>query len=864
MKKFMIIDGSSLLYRAFFAVPGLKSALGVPTNAVYGFLNMFIRLYENIQPDMIAVTFDKSRATFRTELYSDYKGNREKAPDDLKPQFELIKDVLQALGIFTIELDGYEGDDLIGSLSKKFGSTDLSINIVSGDRDTLQLVDEFTTVYITKRGITEMNIVTPANIELLYGYKAHDVIELKALMGDSSDNIPGVKGIGEKKALGLIGEYSNLEGIYKNIDSIKGKMQKDLLENKELAYLSRELATIKTDVDLNCQPSDFVVKTEEDKLINLLEKLGLHRLTPTLLTLFNKNAVEKLDHKSTYEFVEHRKIPANDFANKQNLSIIFKTVNDVPELELAELILSDGKTNYLITPENIDYTLLESILNNCSAIITNDSKKLFHALYGKCNLPFLKEEKSHLYDLQLMAYLLDPSRNKYDDFYLCERFETPLISDDVDRTNLEMAIACHKMLAKAKSELELYNLTELYTDIELPLVETLGIMEHNGVFIDQERLNELKSIFSTQLKNVEKSVYNLAGVEFNINSPKQLGQILFEHLGLPGGKKTKTGYSTNAEVLEELRDRYPIVSEVLEYRGLSKLLSTYIVGLYPLIDKKTQRIHTNFNQMVTATGRLSSSNPNLQNIPVRTERGKAIRSVFKPGKGFDYLVSADYSQIELRVLAHLSQDATLIEAFKNGEDIHRHTASKVFNKSLDEVTSAERSQAKAVNFGIVYGISEFGLAQDLGIDFGQAAELINGYYAKYPVVKEFINSLILNAKTTGYVKTLFGRRRVLNDINAKNYIKRSMAERMAMNTPIQGTAADIMKLAMNKVAEKIKTLNLKSQLLLQVHDELVLEVPENEVEIVEKMLKETMETVISFSVPLVVDVHRAKNWAEIK
>lgn len=875
MKKLMIIDGSSLLFRAFFALPPLKSALGTPTNAVYGFLTMLIKLYEEINPDYIAVAFDKGRQTFRTEMYSEYKGNRPDAPEDLRPQFSLIQDVLKALGICVIEEEGFEGDDILGSLSKKFGSSDLAVQIITGDRDNLQLVTDYSHVFITKKGISDMLEVTLDNMAELYGYGPDKVIQMKALMGDSSDNIPGVPGVGEKTALKLINEYGDLEAVYENIDAISGKKLKErLIENKELAFLSRELATIKTDMDLSYTLDNFVQQFHLGEVKPMFETLGFTKLTPRIAQVMGSGD-EDFGEPGTL-FAVQEEISLDDVASETALTEEFyknKTVaihvvldGKAPFRTMQGAYLSNGETVVKTNGTHNDAIL--TVLNGAQAVVTTQTKELLESLAidePASILLYNEMGEPRIHDMSLMAYLLDPTRTNYGYLYLTERFSVPSIATgSVDVESISMVKALLAMNAAAVDAIRNEDLWSLYSTIELPLIHTLVVMEKNGIYIDPHKLQDTTVRFKAELEQVQQEIYELAGETFNINSPKQLGVILFEKMNLPVIKKTKTGYSTDAEVLDMLRHESPIVEKILAYRSVAKLVSTYCEGLAVLINERTHRIHTSFNQMVTATGRLSSSDPNLQNIPVRTEKGREIRALFYPGAGYDTLVSADYSQIELRILAHLSGDEALIKAFTEGQDIHRFTAAEVLGKSQDEVTSEERSHAKAINFGIIYGISDFGLSRDLGITRGEAKNYIDLYFSRYPRVKEYMDAMVQEAHETGKVRTMFGRVRELPDINSRNFNRRSFAERTAMNTPIQGTAADIIKLAMNKVESLLEEKGFQSRLLLQVHDELVLEVVSSELDAVQSLLKETMESIVDLQVPLIVDVHNAENWALVK
>lgn len=874
MKKLMIIDGSSLLFRAFFALPPLKSALGTPTNAVYGFLTMLIKLYEEIHPDYIAVAFDKGRQTFRTEMYSEYKGNRPDAPEDLRPQFSLIQDVLKAMGICVIEEEGFEGDDILGSLSKKFASSELAVQIITGDRDNLQLVSDCSHVFLTKKGISDMLEITLENMQDLYGYGPDKVIQMKALMGDSSDNIPGVPGVGEKTAFKLISEYGDLESIYENIDTISGKKLKErLLENKELAFLSRDLATIKTDMDFSYELDDFVQQFHLSEVKPMFESLGFTKLTPRLAQIMGTDdgfedmgglfAVQ--EEVSLDELVDGTALTESFYEGK-TIAVHVVLSGHAPFRSIVNIYLSNG--DVVVKTDGSDIDLLTHVLNGAAIVVTTQAKELLEVLGTDAPADirlFNDNGEARIHDVSLMAYLLDPTRINYGYLYLTERFSVSSIATgSVDVECVSMVKALLAMNNAALDTIRSNDLWNLYNAIELPLIHTLLVMEKNGIYIDPDKLADTTVRFKTELELVQQEIYKIAGETFNINSPKQLGIILFEKMNLPVIKKTKTGYSTDAEVLDMLRNESPIVEKILQYRTIAKLVSTYLEGLAVLINPNTHRIHTTFNQMVTATGRLSSSEPNLQNIPVRTEKGREIRALFYPGEGFDTLVSADYSQIELRILAHLSGDKALIKAFTEGKDIHRFTAAEVLGKDQEEITSEERSHAKAINFGIIYGISDFGLSRDLGITRAEAKNYIDLYFSRYPRVKEYMDNMVKEAHETGKVRTMFGRLRELPDINSRNFNRRSFAERTAMNTPIQGTAADIIKLAMNKVESLLEEKGFTSRLLLQVHDELVLEVINDELEAVKALLKETMECVVDLQVPLIVDVHDAENWALVK
>ena len=853
----VIIDGSSLLYRAFYAIPHLTDAQGHPTNAVYGFLNMLLKLYGELDPQYVAVAFDKSKHTFRNDLFDGYKATRKPAPDDLRPQFALIREVLACLGICVLEQEGYEGDDIIGTLARRTAADGYAVDVVTGDRDALQLVTDDVTVYLTKKGITNMLAVTPAVMESEYGYTPAQVIDMKALMGDTADNIPGVPGVGEKTALKLISQFGSVHGVYEHLDEVKGKkLQEKLADNKDKAVLSKDLATIRCDVPLDYTMDMFQPQPRQEDVAQLFRSLGF------------RNLLERFAAFDRFSHLAEGTAPAETvqvMAAPEAASLKGKTVavaaryddsRPIPAVTALAMAVEDGA---FVVPES-KYDAYLAVLPEAAAVVTDDGKNLTKAA------SHVASGRLPLKDIVLAAYLLDPTRTAYGLTYISETFDVSLqegAEDDEQKLAGDAAFA-FQVWPKAAAELDKASLTQLYDTIEEPLIHTLAVMEMNGFTVDTDRLMTMKSELSRQADALEEAIYDDAGETFNINSPKQLGVILFEKLQLPVIKKTKTGYSTDSSVLDALRDKHPMIDKILHFRALKKLISTYLDGLEPLIVPETGRIYTHFNQMVTSTGRLSSSDPNLQNIPIRTEQGRKIRSLFVPGEGYDYIVSGDYSQIELRLLAHLSQDPTMIDGFKKGQDIHRRTASEVFGIPLDEVTPEERSHAKAVNFGIIYGISDFGLARNISISRQKAKEYIDSYFARYNTVHDYMNGLIASAKESGMAVTMFGRRRALPEINSKNFTRRSFAERTAMNTPIQGSAADIIKLAMNAVQDELEKRHLKSQLLVQVHDELVLEVPAGEKDEVEQLLKDTMEHIVDLSVPLVVDIHSGVNWEEAK
>lgn len=856
--KLAIIDGSSLLYRAFYALPPtMTSPDGVPTNAVYGFLRMLLSLYRELDPAYVAVTFDKDRQTFRTEMYDGYKATRKPAPAELVPQFDLILEVMHVMGVAVYSLSGYEGDDVLGTLSARY-EKELPVAIVTGDRDALQLASDRTTVYLTQKGISSMSEMTPKAVEEKYGITPSQVIDMKALMGDTADNIPGVPGIGEKTALKLLTQYKTLDNLYAHVDEIKGAQGKKLAAGKDMAYLSYKLAAIKRDVPMETTLEEMAQPVHISEMKELFSRLGINLLSQfgelprfTALAEAKKEEVTKAGEKA-----EDWK-DGLSFEGKET-AISFDLEGTAPFFKAKGVVIAENGHAYLVKAEQ--FGKAAEALRKAKVVITENSKPIMETDFPWEGIPF--------FDTTIAAYLLDPTRTTYPLSYLAGLFKKPEIYADEMKDFASKGAAVSLFLLSiyedARDMLKKNGVEKLYDEVEQPLVKVLAAMEKAGIATDTKRWEEVHADMKSREEALISKIYEEAGEEFNINSPKQLGHILFEKMGLPAGKKTKTGYSTAADVLEELAEQYPLVKNILEYRSLSKLISTYLEALPLLIRKETGRIHTTFNQTVTATGRLSSSDPNLQNIPVRTEEGKKIRSLFVPGEGYDSFISSDYSQVELRVLAHMSEDEGLIRAFLNKEDIHRRTAAEVMGIPFEDVTPEQRSHAKAVNFGIIYGISDFGLARQLGITRTAAADYIKAYFERYPSIHAFMNRMIEDARKTGRAVTLYGRYRELADINSKNFQRRSFAERTAMNTPIQGTAADIMKMAMIAVYDKMKAGNFKSRVLLQVHDELVAEVTADEKEAVAKLLKETMESVVSLRVPLVADVNEGKNWAETK
>ena len=829
-KRFVILDGSSLFFRAFFALPPLTSPTGEYTNAIFGFANMFLKLWEELKPDELVIAFDKSRHTFRTELYPAYKGTRDKTPDELKSQIPLLEEFAGALGVTFLERDNYEADDIIGTLATQAAAAGYDASVVTGDRDALQLVRPNLRVLMTKKGISDLKEYDEVAFTEEYQMEPIKLIDLKGLMGDTSDNIPGVPGVGPKTATKLLLEYGTLENVLDHAGEVKGKkLQERLTTFAEQARLSKTLATINCSVPDLDAPGAYGVHPDAAKFTTFCQRYNLKAVLTRGKKLLAKLATAEKGGALTLSADGAAKAaPAKTGKSTK------KAASDAPAMP-------DLSTIDVITPDGH---------------IVFDWKACLHA-----GLRF--DDGKHVDDLKLMAYLLHPEATEYTiPVLLAEFFPEEVQPETLSEDDIRNAYERLQPLMRA--QLDALGLTKLYEDIELPLVPVLFEMEQTGVFVNRDHLAEKAEVIGDRIKGLEDDIYTLAGKTFKINSPKQLGAVLFDDLGLPPVKKTKTGYSTNAEVLETLRYQHPIIECILSYRLWTKLKSTYLDGIAALIHPETGRVHTSFNQTVTATGRLSSSDPNLQNIPVRTEQGKEIRALFEPGEGYDAMLSADYSQIELRLLAHMSQDENFIEAFREGQDIHARTAAEVFHVPIEDVTSEERRRAKAVNFGIVYGISDYGLSRDLHISRKEAAGYIDEYFARYPGVKSFMDKVVEEAHQTGAVTTMYGRRRELPAIHSKNFNQRSLAERMAMNTPIQGTAADIIKIAMIRASRMLKEANVKSRILLQVHDELVLEVVNEEIPKVTEILKEAMEHAAELSVPLVIDVNVGKNWAEAK
>lgn len=888
--RLMIIDGSSLLHRGFYALPLLSTKDGIYTNGVYGFLTMFYKITEEYDPNYISVAFDKKAPTFRHLEFDLYKANRQKSPNELSLQFPILKEVLSAMNINQIEIEGYEADDIAGTIAKFGEEKGLEIILVTGDRDYLQLASEKSKVLVTKKGITELEVFDNKIIMDKYGIKPEQFIDLKGLMGDQSDNIPGVPGIGEKTGLKLIKEFGSMENIYENIEKVSGKKRKEsLIEYRQQAFMSKRLGEIVTNVPIELDMEKFIVKEPNwEKLKKLYEKLEFK----SLIDKIPKDKIEDSREEFKSEFVlvnddkEFNNIVNNIRKDKKiGFKIIYSGSNPLKDEIIGICIKPKESRSYYINCENND--ILGSFKDNFKEIFeSEDIEKIGYNIkddiIGLFRLDINISDLS--FDSMIGQYLINPSQTDYSIHELAKEYFDIFIESEEELLGKGKKKKTFKSLElgkrgeyfskildltfmlenQIKGLIKSQGMEKLYYDIELPLVEVLASMEYLGFKIDMNIINELGKEFDNEINNLTIEIYKLAGREFNVNSPKQLGEVLFDDLDLPVIKKTKTGYSTNAEVLDKLKDKHPIIDKILKYRQIVKLKSTYIDGLINLVDDETNRIHSSFNQTVTNTGRISSTEPNLQNIPVKTEEGRKIRKAFVPENKNYVLVDGDYSQIELRVLAHISDDPKLKEAFYHNEDIHTKTASEVFEVEKEEVTPLMRSRAKAVNFGIVYGISDYGLSRDLDISRKEAKKYIDNYLKNYEKVKEYMDNIIEVGKRDGYVETILNRRRYLPELKSRNYAVRSFGERVAMNTPIQGSAADIIKIAMVRVYKELKKRNMKSKLILQVHDELIIEAHEDEKEEVENILRKIMEGSVELNVPLKVDIMMGESWYETK
>ena len=882
-KRLIIIDGNSIINRAFYALPDMTNSEGLHTNAVYGFTRMLFKIIDDYKPTHISVAFDKKAPTFRHKEYADYKAGRKKMPDELGQQLQPLKELLDAFNIHRMEMAGYEADDLIGTVAKMGEDNDFEVYIVTGDKDAIQLASNKTTTLITKKGVGEVEEYNYDSVVERYEMTPTQFIDLKGLMGDKSDNIPGVPGIGEKTGIKLIKEFSSIENIIENIDQLKGSVKKKIEENKEQAIFSKKLATIIRDVPIEISLDELSYGDYDKKaVIEEFKKFGFTTLIKQVLAMDDVEGESTVEEKSELKISHLDNVLEFKKEVEKTNKLFIKTVSKVGnilEQNLMYVFLSaDGENIYYINDEELE--LIKDIIFN------EEIKKIRYNLKDDylAFKPYNIEINNMFFDIAIGEYLIDSkSSTSYECSDIAMKYLTKKIKSQEELLGkgakakkfsdlsleelstyfgeiLNTVYNVYPMMEKTFKDMDM---EYLFYDVEMPLVEVLGSMEYCGMAVDKNQLNELGNKFKEIISNLEEEIFSLAGEKFNINSPKQLGVILFERLELPVIKKTKTGYSTSADVLEKLRDKHEIIDKITEYRQIVKLNSTYVEGLLGIINPISGRIHSSFNQTITTTGRISSTEPNLQNIPVKTEMGREIRKVFIADE-HSKLVDADYSQVELRVLAHMSGDKHMIEAFQNDIDIHSKTASQIFGVDVNDVSSKQRSEAKAINFGIVYGKTDFGLSQDLNIPVPQAKAYIESYFANYDKIKVFMDDAIKNATDNGYALTIFNRRRYIPEINSSNFMVRNQGKRFAMNAPIQGSAADIIKIAMVNVFTRLKDENLKSRLILQVHDELIVEAVEEELDKVCNIVKEEMESAVNLQVHLDVDLNVGDSWFETK
>ena len=880
-KRLIIIDGNSIINRAFYALPDMSNSEGLKTNAIFGFVRMMFKIIEDYQPTHMSVAFDKKAPTFRHKQYADYKAGRKKMPDELAQQLQPLKDLLDKFNINRLELEGYEADDLIGTVARLGEENDFKVYIVTGDKDAIQLASHKTTTLITKKGVGEVEEYDYDSVLERYEMTPTQFIDLKGLMGDKSDNIPGVPGVGEKTGIKLLKQYSTIENLIEHTDELKGSIKKKIEENKDLALMSKELATIITNVPIEVKLEDLEYGDyNKDDVVEKFKEFGFTSLITKLLDIEGGEITIKEEIDLKIEHLDN----VEDFIKKAEenkkviIDVIGKEGNILDKRVLYVFLSLDGNEIYYVNEDELPQ--IKTLLSN------PEIKKHGYDLKEDYILlkPYEIELNSMDFDITIAEYLIDSkSSTSYECSAIAMKYLTRKIKskedllgkgakakkfDEIEFDELSAYIGdilntVNGVYPKMEENLKETEMDGLFYHVEMPLVEVLGSMEYIGMKVDKDQLNELKEKFTTIINELENEIFELAGEPFNINSPKQLGVVLFEKLGLPVIKKTKTGYSTNAEVLEKLRDKHEIIDKITEYRQIVKLNSTYVEGLLKIINPKTGRIHSSFNQTITTTGRISSTEPNMQNIPVKTEMGRDIRKVFVADDNCK-LVDADYSQVELRVLAHMSGDENMIDAFKHGEDIHSKTASQIFDVDIKDVTSKQRIEAKAINFGIIYGKTDFGLSQDLNIPVATAKAYIDSYFNKYPKIKEFMDEAVESATETGYATTILNRRRYIPEIKASNFIVRNQGKRFAMNAPIQGSAADIIKVAMVNVYNKLKENNMKSKLILQVHDELIVEAVDEELEMAEKIVREEMENAQSMDVKLDVDLNTGDSWYETK
>lgn len=895
MEKLVLIDGNSIINRAFYGIMNNKMLMtedGTYTNAIYGFLSILFKIIDDIKPEYLAVAFDLKAPTFRHKMYEGYKANRKGMPDELASQLPILKEILIAMNIKIIEKEGYEADDILGTLAKWGQRKNLEVTILTGDRDSFQLVDRNIKVRIphTTQGKTEIDDYTEEKIKEKYGLEPRKLIQVKGLAGDSSDNIPGIPGVGEKTAINLIKQYKNIEGVYENIEDFKGKLKEKIEQNKELAFLSRDLGRIDTKVPI--EKSLEGIKLEEwnkEEVYKIFKKLKFSKFIEKFNLQREISEEKKLEiiYEENISTERLNKIKAEAVKNKQIFYYLLSKEEEKAgilnrKIEAIAVYSEESKKSYLI--EKV--SKLKDIFENEEIVKIGYKQKQDYILLKEAGI----HPKALMFDIEIAGYLLNSNINKYTIEYLVQEYLNEDIDDyleakqetkteqlnlfdiqkeaeaKVESKNLKPHIYVHfinKLFYELTNKMKETETLDLFNEIEMPLVEVLADMQYVGIYVNKKELLDFGDTLKLRIVELSKEIFDLAGEEFNINSPKQLGEILFEKLKLPLGKKNKTGYSTNVEILEKLKFTHPIIEKLLEYRQIGKLNSTYVEGLLPYINEKDHKVHSFFHQTVTATGRISSTEPNLQNIPTRFEIGKNLRKVFKPTEN-NIFIDADYSQIELRVLAHISDDNHMIEAFNHDEDIHTQVASKVFDVPMKEVTQEERVKAKAVNFGIVYGISDFGLGEQIGISRKEARQYIEQYLNKYKGIKHFMEDIVEIAKEKEYVETLFHRRRYVPELKSSSYLVRQFGNRVAMNTPIQGTAADIMKKAMLEIYKEFNRQNMKSKIILQVHDELLIETNKEEKEKVKEILKNKMEKVITLKVPLKIDIEEGQDLYDAK
>ena len=882
-KRLIIIDGNSIINRSFYALPDMTNSEGLHTNAVYGFTRMLFKIIDDYKPTHISVAFDMKAPTFRHKEFSEYKAGRKKMPNELGQQLQPLKELLDTFNIHRMEMAGFEADDLIGTVAKKAENDDFKVYIVTGDKDAIQLASNKTTTLITKKGVGEVEEYNYDSVVERYEMTPTQFIDLKGLMGDKSDNIPGVPGIGEKTGIKLIKEFSSIENLIENTNQLKGSVKKKIEENKDQAVFSKKLATIITDVPIEISLDELSYGDyDKNAVIEEFKKFGFNTLIKQVLAMDGGNEESIVEEKIELNINHLEDISAFKNEIEKTNKLFIKTVSKVGNILEKNLIYvfvsADGKNIYYINDEELE--LIKDIISN------EEIKKIGYNLKDDylALKPYDIQLNNMFFDIAIGEYLIDSkSSTSYECSDIAMKYLTKKIKSkeeflgkgakakkfsDLELEELStyfgeilnIVYNVYPIMEKAFKEMDM---EYLFYDVEMPLVEVLGSMEYEGMAVDKNQLEELGNKFKEIISNLEKEIFTMAGEKFNINSPKQLGVILFEKLELPVIKKTKTGYSTNADVLEKLRDKHEIIDKITEYRQIVKLNSTYVEGLSNIINPISGRIHSSFNQTITTTGRISSTEPNLQNIPVKTEMGREIRKVFI-AKDNCKLVDADYSQVELRVLAHMSDDEHMIDAFQHNMDIHSKTASQIFGVDINDVTSLQRSEAKAINFGIVYGKTDFGLAQDLNIPVPKAKAYIESYFANYDKIKVFMDEAIKNATDKGYALTIFNRRRYIPEINSSNFMVRNQGKRFAMNAPIQGSAADIIKIAMVNVFTRLKDENLKSRLILQVHDELIVEALEEEIDKVCSIVKEEMESAVNLQVHLDVDLNVGDSWFETK